>query len=109
MMLLMMMMVVVLMLMIKMMMLLLIILVQLAGRLGIGKLWVKDESYRFNLKAFKAVGSSYALARSLMGEGIWPIRHQIIYLRLFSLIIIIINMSQFAPPYHCYHPHKHLH
>ena len=27
--------------------------VQLAGRLGIGKLWIKDESYRFNLKAFK--------------------------------------------------------
>ena len=54
MMLLLMMMIVVLMLMIKMMMMLLMMmLVQLAGRLGIGKLWVKDESYRFNLKAFK--------------------------------------------------------
>ena len=30
-----------------------VVLVQLAGRLGIGKLWIKDESYRFNLKAFK--------------------------------------------------------
>ena len=30
-----------------------LVLVQLAGRLGIGKLWIKDESYRFNLKAFK--------------------------------------------------------
>ena len=29
------------------------VVIQLAGKLGIGKLWVKDESYRFNLKAFK--------------------------------------------------------
>ena len=71
-----------------------VVVIQLASKLGIGKLWVKDESYRFNLKAFKvkaflsyvgfvlfmiliflqAVGSSYALARSLMGEDIWPVR-----------------------------------
>ena len=30
-----------------------VVVIQLAGKLGIGKLWVKDESYRFNLKAFK--------------------------------------------------------
>ena len=30
-----------------------VVVIQLASKLGIGKLWVKDESYRFNLKAFK--------------------------------------------------------
>ncbi len=39
---------------------------QLAGFLGIGKLWVKDESSRFGLKAFKALGGSYAIGRTLM-------------------------------------------
>ena len=67
MMLLLMMMMVVLMLMIKMTMLLLIILVQLAGRLGIGKLWVKDESYRFNLKAFKVKISCTNIVSSYLG------------------------------------------
>ncbi|MBT3979906.1 MAG: diaminopropionate ammonia-lyase [Bacteriovoracaceae bacterium] len=32
----------------------------LAAELGVGKLWVKDESTRFNLNAFKALGASYA-------------------------------------------------
>jgi len=48
-------------------------LTQLAARLGLAKLWVKDESFRFGLKAFKAVGSSYALARRMVGEGVWPL------------------------------------
>jgi len=48
-------------------------LTQLAAKLGLAKLWVKDESYRFGLKAFKAVGSSYALARRMVGEGVWPL------------------------------------
>lgn len=39
---------------------------QLACHLGISKLWVKDESGRFGLKAFKALGGSYAIARTLM-------------------------------------------
>jgi len=30
-------------------------------------------SLRFGLKAFKAVGSSYALARRMVGEGVWPL------------------------------------
>ena len=35
----------------------------LAGRLGIGALSVKDESRRFGLQAFKALGASWALHR----------------------------------------------
>lgn len=39
----------------------------LARELGVDKLWVKDESKRFELNAFKALGGSYAIAR-WMGE-----------------------------------------
>ncbi len=41
----------------------LISLPSLADRLGIGCLLVKDESHRFGLKAFKALGASYAVYR----------------------------------------------
>ena len=37
----------------------------LARRLGVGRLWVKDESERFGLDAFKVLGASYALHRFL--------------------------------------------
>ena len=33
----------------------------LAGKLGLGNLYVKDESYRFGLNAFKVLGGSYAI------------------------------------------------
>lgn len=39
----------------------------LARELGVAKLWVKDESKRFGLNAFKALGGSWAIAR-WMGE-----------------------------------------
>ena len=38
---------------------------QLARSWGVGEILVKDESTRFNLKAFKVLGSSYAMARLL--------------------------------------------
>jgi diaminopropionate ammonia-lyase len=41
----------------------------LAGELGIGHLLVKDESRRFGLGAFKALGTSYAIARLLSELG----------------------------------------
>jgi len=37
----------------------------LARRLGVGKILVKDESQRFGLKAFKALGASYAIYKFL--------------------------------------------
>ena len=36
---------------------------QLASRLGVGSIWVKDESARFRLNAFKALGGSFAIYR----------------------------------------------
>ncbi len=35
----------------------------LADSLGIGEIFVKDESFRFGLKAFKCLGSSFAIAK----------------------------------------------
>ncbi|MBQ8151941.1 MAG: diaminopropionate ammonia-lyase [Firmicutes bacterium] len=45
----------------------------LAERLGLGGLYVKDESYRFGLKAFKVLGGSYAMGKFIaekMGKDI---------------------------------------
>src|SRR5438128_628798 len=45
---------------------------RLAASLGIAKVWVKDESSRMNLPAFKILGASWAVARALaerIGEG----------------------------------------
>lgn len=38
---------------------------QCAYEFGIDKLWVKDESYRLDLKAFKVLGASYAITNLL--------------------------------------------
>ena len=35
----------------------------MAKYLGLGGLYVKDESYRFGLNAFKVLGGSFAMAR----------------------------------------------
>ena len=40
----------------------------MAERLGLGGLFVKDESYRFGLNAFKALGGSFAMARYIAEE-----------------------------------------
>ncbi|MFT8310809.1 MAG: diaminopropionate ammonia-lyase [Sporolactobacillus sp.] len=37
----------------------------LAGELGVSKIYVKDESYRFGLNAFKVMGGIYAIANCL--------------------------------------------
>jgi diaminopropionate ammonia-lyase len=37
----------------------------LASDIGVGKIWYKDESQRFHLKSFKALGGAYAVARQL--------------------------------------------
>ena len=36
-----------------------------AKELGVGKIWVKDESKRFGLNAFKVLGGSYAMGNIL--------------------------------------------
>jgi len=44
----------------------------LAFRLGLGAVLVKDEAKRFNIKAFKALGASYAIYRFLKKQ--WRLR-----------------------------------
>lgn len=41
---------------------------EMAAYLGLEKVCVKDESYRFGLNAFKVLGGSYAMARYIAGE-----------------------------------------
>lgn len=36
---------------------------ELANELGISNIWIKDESYRFGLNAFKSLGGSYAVGK----------------------------------------------
>lgn len=38
---------------------------ELSEKLGVSKIWVKDESYRFGLNAFKVLGGSYAVGKYL--------------------------------------------
>jgi diaminopropionate ammonia-lyase len=38
---------------------------ELSKRFGVSKIWVKDESYRFGLNAFKVLGGSYAVGKYL--------------------------------------------
>ncbi|MCI9124469.1 MAG: diaminopropionate ammonia-lyase [Eubacterium sp.] len=40
----------------------------LAGYLGVNRVYVKDESYRFGLNAFKVLGGSYAIAKYIAKE-----------------------------------------
>lgn len=41
---------------------------QMAKHLGLKQLFVKDESYRFGLNAFKVLGGSYAIAKYIAGK-----------------------------------------
>jgi len=40
----------------------------LAGKLGLGGLYIKDESHRFGLNSFKALGGTYAMAKVICNE-----------------------------------------
>jgi diaminopropionate ammonia-lyase len=44
----------------------LVVLDNLAKEIGVKKIFVKDESYRFGLNAFKVLGGSYAIGSYLM-------------------------------------------
>ncbi|MHB9291471.1 putative diaminopropionate ammonia-lyase [Hollandina sp. SP2] len=53
----------------------------LAQRLGIRALYLKDESYRFNLNAFKVLGGSYAMAHYLaqkLGQDISTLPYEVL-------------------------------
>ena len=38
---------------------------ELSKKLGVGSILIKDESYRFGLNAFKALGASYAMKKQI--------------------------------------------
>src|SRR5262245_38464290 len=67
----------------------------LARRLGIGRLWAKDESSRLGLPAFKALGASWATYRALqqrVGNDLEPwatleeLREQLTPVRPLTLV-----------------------
>jgi len=45
----------------------------LAKEFGVNKIWVKDESYRFGLNAFKVLGGSFAIGKYLSKKAGLPI------------------------------------
>lgn len=50
----------------------------MAAKLGIGSLYVKDESYRFGLNAFKVLGGSFAIGKYIakqLGKDIREVGH----------------------------------
>jgi len=51
----------------------------LAVELGVGGIYIKDESYRFGLNSFKALGSSFALAGFIaktVGIPVWELDYE---------------------------------
>jgi len=42
---------------------------RLAKRIGVGGIWVKDESVRLSLNSFKVLGGAYAIYRKLLERG----------------------------------------
>jgi len=49
---------------------------ELAESLGVGGIYVKDESYRFGLNSFKALGCTFAIASyiaQVLGKSVWEL------------------------------------
>ncbi|WP_209427516.1 pyridoxal-phosphate dependent enzyme [Pararhodobacter sp. SW119] len=47
----------------------------LAARLGVARLWLKDERARMGLGSFKALGAAHAIAREAAATGATDLRH----------------------------------
>jgi len=51
----------------------------LASELGVGGIYIKDESYRFGLNSFKALGCTYAIAAYIaqrLGISVWELDYK---------------------------------
>ena len=51
---------------------------RLAEELGVGGIYIKDESHRFGLNSFKALGATFALASFIaetVGRSVWDLDH----------------------------------
>lgn len=64
----------------------------LAGRCGVGAIYVKDESKRFGLNAFKVLGATYAIGKSLalqlerpLEELPFPVMRELVKIRMPDL------------------------
>ena len=54
---------------------------KMAERLGLGEVYIKDESYRFGLNAFKVLGGSFAMARYIaqqVGKDVSELPYQVL-------------------------------
>jgi len=52
---------------------------RLAEELGVGGIYIKDESYRFGLNSFKALGATFALASFIAkstGQSVWDLNYE---------------------------------
>ena len=77
---------------------------QLAQRAGLTKIWVKDESKRFNLNAFKVLGASFAFAKYILGSQ-EPLEYEDIVSKVQKVVIIrlaggIMNLCSGDTPGH---------
>ena len=76
---------------------------QLAQRAGLTKIWVKDESKRFNLNAFKVLGASFAFAKYILGSQ-EPLEYEDIVSKVQKVVIIrlagIMNLNSGDTPGH---------
>lgn len=61
----------------------------LATCINIKQVLVKDESKRFDLNAFKILGSSYALARHLAGNEDWPLTFEQVAGKVSSKTLLV--------------------
>lgn len=57
----------------------------LAAELGLSNVWVKDESARFGLNAFKVLGASYAVAQ-VVAESLGQDRGELSFARLVAAV-----------------------
>ena len=54
---------------------------KMAERMGLGEVYIKDESYRFGLNAFKVLGGSFAMARYIaqqVGKDVSELPYQVL-------------------------------
>ena len=77
----------------------------MAEKLGLGSLYIKDESYRFGLNAFKVLGGSFAMARYIAqqtGKDVSELPYNtsiplcfLIYAAKRTLLRYLISMNSF--------------
>ena len=65
----------------------------MAQRAGLSKIWVKDESKRFNLNAFKVLGASFAFAKYIL-ENQEPLEYEDIVSKVQKVVMLVLTDPQ---------------